>query len=158
MNTPNASAEIFSSDASNLNLLQFEKLFSCLKEFSNDGQSLNKTIVSLEDQMFLKLPSLWLRFSFEVEGQFLFEFSKCRAEVIENFESDNHFVKGFFNFNLGQFLHWFFCYWCYSLAIEHWSHWRHYWLTPIHQYWVRSECHLLVFIQPWSLAMMLLVK
>ena len=106
MNTPNASAEIFSSDASNLNLLQFEKLFSCLKEFSNDGQPLNKTVVSLKDQMFLKLPSLWLLFSFEVEGQFLFEFSKCWPEVIENFESDNHFVKGFFNFNLGQFLDW----------------------------------------------------
>ena len=44
----------------------------------------------------------------------------------------------------------FFCYWCYSLAIEHWSHWRHDCLTPIHQYWVRSECHILVSIQPWS--------
>ena len=39
------------------------------------------------------------------------------------------------------FLNSFFCWWCYSLAIEHKSHWRHDSLTHIHQYRARSECH-----------------
>ena len=33
------------------------------------------------------------------------------------------------------------CCWCYNLAIEHLSPWRHDCLTPVHQYWVRSEYH-----------------
>ena len=41
----------------------------------------------------------------------------------------------------------FFCSCCYSLTIGHTGPlWRHDCLTPIHQYWFRSECHLVVFI------------
>jgi hypothetical protein len=49
VDSSNSIAEVFSSDSSDFNFLEFEKLFGRLKEFSDDDQSVNETIVSFED-------------------------------------------------------------------------------------------------------------
>ena len=84
VNSSNAIAQVFSSDSSNFNFFEFQELFCRLKELSDDDQTLDETVVTSEDQMFLKLPSLRFLFSFEVVGQLLFELSKSGSKMIED--------------------------------------------------------------------------
>ena len=67
--------------------------------------------------------------------------TKPRSSVINDFDKNNEMMMEYLVIMTLPI----FCSCCYSLAAEYWSHWRHDCLTPIHQYWARSEFHWMVY-------------
>ena len=67
-NMRNSRTEIFPSNTTHFHFFQFQKLIRSLKEFPNDYQAIHKSIVSLENKIFLKFPT----FGFGLSLFFLF--------------------------------------------------------------------------------------
>jgi len=84
VNFSDAITEIFSPDSSDFDFFEFQELFGRLKKLSDDGQPFDEAVVTSEDEMLLKLPSLRLVFSFEVVGQLLLELAKGSSKMVEN--------------------------------------------------------------------------
>ena len=55
MNTDDPIAQSFSSQSSNFNFFQFQKLLSSSEKFFDDVQTIHKTVETTEDQMLLKI-------------------------------------------------------------------------------------------------------
>ena len=67
-NMRNPGTEIFASNTAHFHFFQFQKLIRSLKEFPNNYQAIHKSIVSLENKIFLKFPT----FGFGLSLFFLF--------------------------------------------------------------------------------------
>ena len=101
MHTTNATAKSSSSNSSNFHFLQFQELLSCSEEFFDNIQTINKTVKSFKNQLFLKFPQFWFFVcSCKVGCQLRFEFSKSRPKAVKDFQCYKNFIQSFFNLNL----------------------------------------------------------